>query len=482
MAYQPTPWQKPALRYTKKTTHPALWMQQRLGKSLVAVATIRRYQPRNGEQLRVLIVAPESALDGWEEALDIFDEHDRVRLTGSRERRFRLLDECHTWTLMNKDGWRSVPEVGGRTHCRRCNGKRKVDGEPCWACRRTGLVLSIYNPRWDAVVWDESFWLKNPQAQITKFFLGNFRDVLHRWSTTGTPNPENDLDFWTQLAWLDGGAFGCRNYWQFRARYFKPTWDRKWQIRNMKYRDMLAQEVSRRAYVMDRATAGMYDVKMKQKRIIELPPKMRKVYDTASKEFLLEAMDGSIKERTLFSGAAWRWLRGITCGFVGDDLVWKGKLKELADLLTGEFAREQVVVWCNYHPELNAVYHWLRDSDISCTRISGRTSSKNRTLRRKRFQKKKVRVLIAMQAAENAGSNFSVADTAIYFSNNPSFVMRTQSEDRLLHFKKKRPIMLIDLVVKSTVDEDVRDLLVDKSWRSQTTFNKALRERLMAGG
>ena len=76
--------------------------------------------------------------------------------------------------------------------------------------------------------------------------------------------------------------------------------------------------------------------------------------------------------------------------------------------------------------------------------------------------------------------NLGRADTAIYFSNSPSYDARRQSEDRIVLVEKTGALLYVDMLVKNTVSEDVRELLRDKRWRSDASIRRAVRARMEA--
>jgi hypothetical protein len=71
------------------------------------------------------------------------------------------------------------------------------------------------------------------------------------------------------------------------------------------------------------------------------------------------------------------------------------------------------------------------------------------------------------------GVDLSEAEVAIVLSNYFDFEIRAQMEDRIVHPKKARPALIVDIVAESSIDEDVLQALVDKRTDSRT-FNSRL--------
>jgi len=266
--------QREAFHYARVTKHPALFLEMRLGKTLVAIRRILLYPNLQ----RVLIVAPNSALGAWEDELRKEGEpaESIIYLQGDRSQRLGKLLDGKVWNLLNKEGFLALPQIAELP--------------------------------WDVVVLDESTFIKNPQAKVTKFFLQNFRDVPHRWILTGMPNPQSDLELWSQLAFLDGEAFGFSNYWAFRrARYEQRLGRYEWAPLPGT-QSMVKRTVGARACVIRRKDVDMETERIYQVRRFTLPKKLRETYDTAEKDFVLER-DGVEIRKTIFALPAYQWRR-----------------------------------------------------------------------------------------------------------------------------------------------------------------------------
>ena len=487
------PHQLRARAYACKQRHPALLMRMRLGKTIVAIRTILEYKSRNRIGLRNLVVAPGSALGSWERELRAEGERSIAYLEGSRSVRLARLRENVRWFLLNSDGgWLSVPEVGGVGRCQVCDGsgtrrveERRTDGYVrarklgCSACGRRGwLPLDSPMVSWDTVVVDESTTIKNPKARVTRFFLENFRDVPHRWIMSGEPTPEGPLNAWCQIAFLDGAAFGHDSYWGWRESEFSPT-DTGWGwMLDPEKQARFDKMLGARAFVMRHEDAGFFVKRVRERRDLRMPLDIWKAYRTAQREFILE-WKGEEKARTMFACARWHWLRQMCSGFVDGNLVWDGKVRELVDLLNGELRSESVVVWFAYNQEIAAVSKALRTEKIGYESITGAVSKAAQRHIIERFNQGWVRVLLVQSAVDKGlrGARLDSASTAIYFSNNPSQEIRTQSEDRLIHMQKTAPILYVDMAARGTVEEDLADLLVEKERRSDGALARAVMER-----
>jgi hypothetical protein len=347
--------------------------------------------------------------------------------------------------------------------------RERVPASACLACRGRGY-LGASPTKWDHVILDESF-IRNPRSRVTEFYLRSFRDVPHRWLLTGLPNPEGPADYWTQLAWLDGRALGYPNFWSFRAAMFAPHPAGFGWVPRPGAAKEIDSMIGKRAFVLSRAGAGMPDRKVYEKRTLDLPPSLRRAYLGVERDFARDDAE------TKFAIVKWGWLRRMCGGVVDGRVVWPGKIDELLRLLRGELAGQQVVVWFAYNDELEIVARRLEKSGCPASRIVGPMSIRERRDAREAFQRGDARAICVQEALGRISLNLSAADTAIYYSNLPSYDCRAQSEDRIVLVGKKRPLLLLDLIARDTVDSDVRDLLTEKRWRSDASLMRAARER-----
>lgn len=438
------PHQVNALEYSIKVTHPSLFMEMRLGKTLVVKRRVDLYNPRAE---KILVIAPLTVLGTWIRELSLENETDVVKIVGTKHARMKLLSENHRWNLINKEGLLVIPEIG--------------------------------NWMWDVVVIDESVCIKNPKAKITKYCLSHFRNTKHRWILSGLPHPESDLDLFCQLAFLDGHAFGYRTYWDFRAKCYKPKpWGYEWEplpgVPSLVRRTLLE-----RTFMLRRQDVNLENRRVYERRELTLPDGMKRVYKVAEEEFVLENENMQEIDSTVSALGKYTWLRYIANGFVDGDMVWDGKAKELLDiheLLAGD----SYVVWFTFNCDLSYIDQLYTKLHITHGVVTGEIDPSERDTIFKDFNERKIQVLLIQIAVGQYGLDLSQADTAIFYSNNASLTQRRQAEDRICNPFKGSPLLYIDLVTTGTVDEDILEAIDDKLCNVTATFNAVLRSRMKA--
>lgn len=419
-------------KYAMEERHPFLAVEMRLGKNLVVIRRCKLYKPLDPALgLKILIVAPNSALGSWEEELKNEQETKIVSVSeGSRCLNVAALSRTDgKWYLTNKETFLSVPEISTAQN-------------------------------WDAAIFDESVWISNPKAKITKFYTNRFRDCPHRWALAGIPAPESILQLWSQLAWLDGHAFSYRNFWDFRAQCFYQRgydWVPKEDIESYIKRCFGA-----RACIIRRKDYNLEPSKEKIVRTLELPPALRKQYDEIETNFSTE--DGN---STVWSVVQYQWLRALTSAVKIDEL--------LAVLALPELHNEPIVVWFHYNKEIEEASRALKKQGIPFAAMTGALDRQERETIRKDFIRKRYKVILIQQAIAQEGMDLSCSDTAIYYSCTPSLKAMRQTGDRIVSLSKQSNLLYIYLIVKDTVDHDLYTAIAGKNIRSDLDLSKALK-------
>lgn len=431
------PYQEKALQYLRDNEGGALFMQMRLGKTLVCIRYVREFERTYAASNPpcTLVVAPVEGLWAWKRELGL-EGLEPALLTGSRKQRLDALWNpeypSDPWYLINYEGFLSLQDQLG-------------EGDD----------------RWDFIILDESRRIANPQAKTTKALL-----ALSKFSTArkiilaGEPAPESPLEYFTQLAFVSGSFANCKNYWQYRHNFFKELAPHEWVPIPQKL-DRLKAEIRDSAFFLTRKQAGIKDTKVYEVRALELPAPLRKMYEQIQTEFLA-SLDGKVLASTKWVPVQYIWMHQLASGFLGEKLLWDGKIKQLVELLQGELAKEQVVVWFKYNAPLREVAKRLKKEVVLYDQIIGDDNRSRRENAINTFRDGKVRVLLCQIKCGKTAIDLSNSSTAIYFSNSYSLEERLQSEDRILNPAKRDPLLYLDLLTKDTVEEDITNLLQNK--------------------
>lgn len=451
--------QQKVLAWAVDRTYAGLFLEMRLGKTLIAVLWTMS-KVAGG---KILVVAPYSVLDSWQDELEDAGIPYTL-LTGTREQRAQKLVESTTqWHLVNYEGM----FLGGHRYE---SGRVKI------------VPTGLAEYPWTCVILDESTRIKNPKSQITKICLDYLSQAPYRLALSGLPNPENPvLDFWCQMAFVVGKKnwAGSGNWWDFRKRTHNcggMSW--QWSPKpgeSKRIRDVVAKD----AYFLARKDAGIPDSKVYAKRMVQLPPDVRKAYNLAEKHYELPDLT-----ETQFAVVMQTWLARISGGRHPRHVeLWHdAKWNEIDNLIHGDLKGQRIVFWFRFNSELWYVKKKLAAAGYKVAGICGDTSRQARRHRRKSFNRGELDFICVQIKCGKYGLDMSGASCAVYFSNSYSSEERYQSEDRLIHMEKSGPNLIVDLVAENTVDEDVLAALREKIVGARS-FNRRLlqlfKERIM---
>lgn len=403
-----------------------LYVDMRLGKTLVSVRSLKHVKGN------VLVVGPYSVMKAWRKELRA-EGFEWTELFGTGEERRAALPTLKGWVFTNKEIWKSAPGIS------------KIK----WAHR----------------ILDESTFIKNPFAKVTTFF-NSWAPTDGDWRLTGTPNPESDTDFYgqTKRIWPQQTFYEWRGYW------FAP-YGKRWRVKPRLVREFHTF-LAKHCFFMSRADAGLDVRRVYETRIVEFPPKLRKIYRKLVKEFILEIPEGTQWE-TEFAGVKYSWLKRLCGGALPapDGSIrgyWDGKLKELLDLLQGELRGQRVVIWAHFKEEIERIAEFL-SAHGRVAYIHGDVSPKKRDKIVEDFQEGRLDWTVGQAICLAHSTDYSCADTMVYYSSTESAEIRKQSERRIEMADKSTPSLIIDLVVENSIDEVIAESLVRKESRTIRT-------------
>lgn len=455
-------YQRRAATYAAERERIALFMEMRLGKSVVAI----RWAQQPHRSRRVLLVAPLTTLLGqlnWEGELQLEGINVTILSRVHRDKRPDLL----------RPSYLISSRLTGRMYLHRAwaRGWFAVNYE---ALRTQPEILDA---PWDTIILDESTRIRSPQAQITKTLLRRVDHIPNRAILSGLPNPEQPLDYCCQFLFLYGRFLGFDNYWAARERLFYQgytDWD--WQPKRG-VRGRIKDYVHKHAFILSRKQAGVGSQKVRRQRSVELNPTQRRLLKEIKRKF---SVDGT---ETKWRTVGEVWAQRIAGGFhpVTLECISDQKIRLAEQLVMEEFRHEPIVMWFRFNAEIQAVRKWLEKRHrkrFKVEHVHGEVKMQERPKIQERFQNGDTNLILMQVKLGRFGWKLSRSSTAIYYSNSYEFEDRSQSEDRIIHIEKSDPCLYLDLVTLGTPDEAVVASLSDKRLNARF-YNTQMRQSLL---
>ena len=434
------PHQKEIWERVEGSKRLALFLEMRLGKTILAIRWVRSLQKVKS----VLLIAPLSVLGHWEDELEK-EDIDYYTLHGLSSE--EIIRECsNLWKLSDKLNWFLVNYEAVRT-------KKDMLGKL----------------KWDATILDESTLIKTPTTKTSSIICSNTSHVPHRALLSGNPNPESLLNLFQQFKFLYGGFCGCSNYWSFRDRYFRTRDGYRWFPKPGSHR-IITKELSRLAIVMKRRQAKISTPTHRIRKYVFLPEKIAEAYKLVEEDF------SSNGDETVWRMVVDIWLSRISGG--------EHKLNVLTKTIK-RFQGKKIVVWFRFNDELNNALRKLRELGFLVDYITGAVSKPERQKKLKTFQSGKLQVLLCQVKCLQYGVNLAAAQVAIRYSTTLSYSDNEQARQRVLHPLKKETTVMVDLITKDTIDEDIYNVLGQKKKYSDLALGHAIKHefiRRITGG
>lgn len=414
-------YQLDALRWSDKVQHPGFFHDKRLGKCLIALRFLKRRKV-NGP---TLIVTTTSAFDGWTEDLEKERLNNFIELTGTKKQRQKNLQKflseksLHKFVLLNKEGSTTLEE--------------------------------IVDVNWSSVILDESRFIANPKSNVSKFYYKHFRDVDHRIILTGTPDFKNKLDYFQQLMFLNHNNLPYKNFWDFRSKaFFNVAFD---FIMKKHHNNILIKALAKNVHTLTRKELNIGRTKTFERRYVTLPPAVQKAYTTLENEYVLEYKGEEIK-KSIYAPVAHNDLMRITGGHIDGKLVHREKVKDVKYLMENDLLNESIVIVCCYVEEILMLEKQLKKYNPSI--IYGKTPRNQRSVIKREFNNGHRKLIIAMDSIIAHGFDLSGGETIIFYSQPKGEEIRSQVEDRIITVADEKQVLVVDILVKDTVDDDAR--------------------------
>ena len=407
----------------------AIFAAPRLGKTRLAVALLKKWDVK-----RAVIVAPLSVCGAW-------------------------VDEA----LEQGYHWLKVPLLyKGRQGPMIPNDQIAVINYD----KLTSMLPYLMDWKPEAVIFDESHLLKNPQSQRSKAARKLARRTEYVRLLTGTPSPNHYGDLWAQMTIVDEKAWG--KYTDFKRRYLicHPIYPSK-VLGHDNVEELQAKLNSGSAIVRREDVFGPDHYQVVE-RWLDMPPKAREAYDTLVREWILRVEQGEV----LADHALKRLIRlqQITSGYLrtedeADVHLHSEKIDAvLADLDEIVESGEKAVIFHKFTWEGEQYEQALAREfpNVPVWRIYGGTSPAARAENIRLFRDTPgAAVMVAQVQAAGVGVSFAEATHALFVSQSFSFTDETQARDRIYKPGERRVVTYYR--VRDSVDEFVASVIASKS-------------------
>lgn len=450
------PYQLDAVRAVKSLQYAAIFHEQGLGKTKIAIDLMLHWLSKDVVDT-TFVVTKKSLVQNW------FDElvsHSYVTprvLSGNRRHNSIALNSPVLIYIMNYEVVSANLDLfrGFLATCRA------------------------------AAVLDESQKIKNPESRISDCFHSIFDCFVRRVIMTGTPVANRPYDIWSQIKFLDGGKALGSSYSEFKDAFDLPPK----LTSTSEYGARLSSVLSKIKGFSIRETKRTAGIELPDKSIlshfVELAPRQSEMYASYRDALSYELRTD---EELTFDDAEdilKRLLRLVQCASnptLVDETYDEMPAKQikLAELLKDiDIWSNKAIVWTGF---INNV-EWLSGEldHLRPRKVHGYMSVEERNESIRKFKTNpRCRVLLATPGSAKEGLTLTVANHAIFFDRGFSLDDYLQAQDRIHRISQTEDCFVHNLIARNTIDEWVDMLLNAKYQAAQLTQGDVSREEFDA--
>lgn len=320
---------------------------------------------------------------------------------------------------------------------------------------------------------DESSKMKDARSQITKMLHAFGDDMDYCYLFSGTPAPNNELEYWSQIRMIDPLLFG-QSFYSFRNNFFNSFGfgGFKWGMKPEK-RDEFLRLLGSVSEVVEKNDVLDLPERTINVRKVYLSKKELDAYKEMENDLIIELEDMEV----VAENAAVKMMKlreGSSGFFIAEDgnifETGQSKLNELMSLLE-EIGRHQVIIWTQFQYEAQKICEKLKKLGHSVSRVDGTVKdqeTKNQNVRD--FISGKSKYIVAHPKSLGHGVTLVNCHYNIYFSMSHSYEMQYQSGDRIYRKGQVHKCADYFLVADRTIDSKILYALNNKKKVVQEVF------------
>lgn len=305
-----------------------------------------------------------------------------------------------------------------------------------------------------------------------------------RATLTGTPTSTGPMNLFMQFEFLDPNIIGLGDYYAFRNRYavmggymkeVRPGVKQPMEIVGYQNMDELSKLVA--PYVFEVRKADVLDLppKIPEIRYVQLTKEQRDLYNRVKGEKAYEWAGKEVVVQNVLELAL--RLHQIAGGFITTyeevkslkrdgtpkikkigtwhEIIKPDKNPKISELVKIGEEDKQMVIWCAYRPEIQAVVETLGKvyPHETIREMHGGISESDRHTFKNEFQSGKAKFLVGNTQTGGVGLTLTAAEIMVYLSNTEKMIDREQSEDRAHRDGLQHSVLYVDLIAEKTVDE-----------------------------
>jgi SNF2 family DNA or RNA helicase len=312
-------------------------------------------------------------------------------------------------------------------------------------------ITAYRDYKFETIILDESQNVKNDAAKTTKAVKQlNAQNIF---ALSGTPIENNLNELWSLFSIVLPGLFPSKKRF------------------NDMPEELIAQKIN--FFVLRRMKEDVLDdlpPKTETEEFIELSPEQKQLYQTQLSlirndvETLIE--EDAFEENRMKVLAGMTRLRQICCDPRLIDESYTGnsaKLERLEEYLREALANnKRVVLFSQFTSMLSIIRDILDEYGVDYHYLDGTTPKMERLDLTTRFNEGEKDLFLISLRAGGTGLNLTGGDTVILYDSWWNPAVEDQAADRVHRFGQDKPVQVIRLIMKGTIEEGINELQEQK--------------------
>ena len=472
--HQALPFQAEAVLATRDLPYAALFHEQGLGKTKMAL-DLALHWLTSGAVDSVMVVTKKALVPNWERETKFHSNLRPVVLSQDRRSNFFAFNRPARLYLAHYEVMHS----------------------------ERGRLLLFAKARRLGVILDESQRIKNPSSKAAAALHSLGPLFPRRVIMTGTPVANRPYDIWSQVYFLDGGESLGSSYAGFKSETDFSKELGEDSDATTAFEDRLSGIYRKIRHFTVRETKASTELGLPGKTIrnttAELEPNQLILYEKYRRELAAEILRDGLKTWDDAEEILKRLLRLVQVAsnpnLVDQSYVGTpGKFCVLDSIVSNmPSSGPKTIVWTGFTGNVSRIAQ--RYPQMLPARVHGQLSIADRTRDLDRFMEDpSCRLLVATPGAAKEGLTLTAANHALFFDRTFRLDDYLQAQDRIHRISQTEECIVENLVAVGTIDEWVGELLSAKElaaalvqgdiaqdeYREQATyaFNQVLQEVL----
>lgn len=338
-----------------------------------------------------------------------------------------------------------------------------------------GVIDDLKKIKWSSIILDESTKIKNSKSDRSKAILKLRDGAKYRSIMTGTIAPNNLLDVYNQLRFIEPELFGD-SFYAFRDHFFYAAGyeNHMWLPKPNTFTDIASRLKMVSIGHLKRECIDLPPL-VEELRVVEMSDQQKQYYTQMKEELVLWLRNQDSPIVASFAITAMMKLRQICSGFIYDAgkiinlNISHRKLQETFDLLDEINIKEhKVIIFAHFNATLEYLKNALRHKGLDCILYSSDATSTAKQSALKTFEASpKDNILLANPASAGHGLNLQFCSNIIYYEHDFNLENHLQSMQRIERIGQKNKMTIYHLITKYSVEEYIMKRLRDKKSTSE---------------